>query len=30
MKLKTTGHVLRYMSEQLDQLAPNLKLMNSA
>ncbi|HUY91838.1 MAG TPA: phosphoenolpyruvate--protein phosphotransferase [Pirellulales bacterium] len=30
MKLKSTAQVLHYMSQQLDQLAPNLKLMNSA
>jgi phosphotransferase system enzyme I (PtsI) len=29
-KLKTTAQVMRYMSDQLDQLAPNLRLMNSA
>lgn len=29
-KLKTTAQVLRYMTDQLDQLAPNLRLMNSA
>ncbi len=30
MKLKTSAQILRYMSDQLDDLAPNLRLMNSA
>jgi len=30
MKLKTTKAVLRYMGEQIEQLAPNLKLLNTA
>ena len=30
MKLKTTTAVLRYMGEQIEQLAPNLKLLNTA
>jgi len=30
MKLKTTKAVLRYMGEQIEQLAPNLNLLNTA
>ncbi|HEX5446827.1 MAG TPA: phosphoenolpyruvate--protein phosphotransferase [Pirellulales bacterium] len=30
MKLKTTGQVMKYLREELDQLAPNLKLLDSA
>lgn len=30
MKLKSTAQVLHYMSKELDRLAPNLKLLNSA
>ncbi len=30
MKMKTTGQIQHYLNDQLDRLAPNLKLMNSA
>lgn len=30
MKLKTTGQIQHYLNDELDRLAPNLKLMNSA
>ncbi len=30
LKLKTTSQVLRYMGQQIEQLAPNLKLLDTA